>query len=195
MRLALRTLALLIAASLPLLALEACSDDPTTPDATTDGGGLDGSTKNDTGGGMDGNTSDSDVPEKDAATPDDGACPGPIVTTTNGETCTGFGTQGGTCDPSCGQPYGYICFEGAPPNIKGCREQRVSATLGNTYCCPKNECVERPDRTIDCAAVAGKKRHFQCPPLPGDAGNVTAPAGCVETNSGSSSVEKYYCCP
>ena len=179
--------------------LEACSDDPTTEASTGTGDG-------DGGPGRDGaSTKDGASPSNDAGAGDgalandgaasDGACVGPIVSSA-GETCTGFGTQGDSCDPSCGQPFGYVCFGGAPPGFTGCREQRVSATFGNTYCCPTNACVERPDRTIDCAGVAGKPKHFQCPPLAGDAGgNASPPSGCVGEGSGQSSLEKYYCCP
>ncbi len=175
----------------------ACSDDApaSTGGGTSDGGpsskadsrrpsrapGEDAATEPDSG------TSDTDSGEKEA-----GSC-GPIVTTP-GETCIGFGAKPETCDPSCEQPYGYVCFDGAPPGFEGCRKASESA-LGQTYCCPKNDCVAQPDQdATSCSDTAGKPHRFQCPPN-GSGGNVPPPAGCEEKGSGGSEVEKFYCCP
>lgn len=134
---------------------------------------------------------DAAPPEKDGAPPHDAAaCVGPIATTP-GETCIGFGAAPETCDPACGQPFGYVCFDGGPPGMEGCREQSVSG-FGNTYCCPKNECVAQPDQDTECPD-ASKPRRFQCPPEGG--GHVEPPPGCVETGSGETALEKFYCCP
>lgn len=180
-----------------IAASSACSDDP----ATTAGGGgpSDGgaSSKEDGGAnrneGEDDAETDNDSGRSDAEPGDQdaGAC-GPIVTTP-GETCIGFGAKAETCDPACGQPYGYVCFDGAPPGFAGCRKASESP-LGQTYCCPKNECVAQPDQDQMCNGVTGKPHRFQCPP-DGNGGNVAPPAGCEEKDSGGSEVEKYYCCP
>ncbi len=181
------------------LALEACSSDDSTPataggsDASTDNGS---STSRSDDSGR--NNEETDSGSKTDAGKDaggDGACSGPIVTTP-GETCIGFGPKAETCDPACGQSYGYLCFNGAPPGFTGCREQRTS-TLGNTYCCPKNDCVAQPDQDTMCNGTAGKPHRYQCPPLTpnDDGGFATPPTGCVEKGSGSSELEKFYCCP
>jgi hypothetical protein len=180
----------------------ACSTDPNTGGTAL----VDGSSPNNEGGSSttpDGSSSggddDSGQPKPDDGGSSDASCVGPIVTT-SGETCIGFGPTD-TCDPSCGQPFGYICFNGAPPGFTGCREQRVSASLGNTYCCPKNDCVAMPDRDQECASTAGKPHRFQCPPNdnPSDGGPPTSfatpPGGCVEKGSGATELERFYCCP
>jgi hypothetical protein len=128
----------------------------------------------------------------DAGGAEGGTCEGPIKTG-NGETCAGYGT-GESCDVACGQPYGYVCFDGPPPGLTGCRETRVHALFGNNYCCPNNACVAQPDRNAMCDGVTGKPNRFQCPPAPGG-GNVAPAQGCVEHGSGATNVEKYYCCP
>ncbi len=165
----------------------ACSDDET---GTTNSG-------DDAGAGGDTSTTETSppqgVPTIDAGTDsnmgaDSASCPGEIKTG-NGETCIGYGT-GSTCDPACGQPYGYVCFDGPPPGFTGCREISTSALVGNSYCCPKNDCVAQPDQNGACGdAGASTTKRFQCPP------GSTAPAGCVEHNSGSTNLEKFYCCP
>lgn len=182
---------------LSLAALDGCSDDPAAT-ADVDAGAGDAAPTRDGGGGTDPpaeDASDVDV-ERDASAEagdeDSGSCAGPIVTTP-GETCVGFGAKAQTCDPSCGQSYGYVCFEGAPPGFAGCR--RVSdSVLGQTYCCPDNACVAQPDQDAMCNGTAGKPHRFQCPPN-GSGGNVAPPAGCTEVGSGGSEVEQFYCCP
>ncbi|MBX3190350.1 MAG: hypothetical protein KF819_25345 [Labilithrix sp.] len=173
----------------------ACSDDPSTTGGggdATDGGSPSRSDSGATGDqGDDATDGDSGTSERDSGDEDAGAC-GPIVTTP-GETCVGFGAKAETCDPACGQPYGYVCFDGAPPGFDGCRKVSDSA-LGQTYCCPKNECVAQPDQDTMCNGTAGKPHRFQCPPN-GNGGNVAPPAGCEEKGSGGSEVEKFYCCP
>lgn len=111
-----------------------------------------------------------------------------------GETCIGYGPSPESCPAGCGQPYGYVCFGGPPPGFSGCRETRVSAVLGNSYCCANNACVAEPDRDGDCTSVSGKPHRFQCPP-DGTGGHVAAPAGCVEHGSGSTDLERFFCCP
>lgn len=136
---------------------------------------------------------DSGTPEGDSGGSKEAGLCGPIVTTP-GETCVGFGAKAETCDPSCEQPYGYICFDGAPPGFEGCRKVTDSA-FGQTYCCPKNDCVAQPDQEAACSDVAGKPHRFQCPP-DGSGGHVAPAAGCEETGpGGGSDVEKFYCCP
>ena len=128
----------------------------------------------------------------DAAPADAGACEGSVATGA-GETCIGYG-PGDTCPASCGQPFGYVCFGGPPPGFEGCRETRTSDALGNSYCCPKNDCVAQPDQDESCASKAGTPHRYQCPPDE-SGGNVAPPSGCVESGSGGSNVEKFYCCP
>jgi hypothetical protein len=65
---------------------------------------------------------------------------------------------------------------------------------GQTYCCSKNDCVAQPDQDSMCSGSAGKPHRFQCPP-DGKGGNVAPPAGCKESGSGATAVEKFYCCP
>jgi hypothetical protein len=129
--------------------------------------------------------------DREAGTASDAGCGGPIVTTP-GETCTGFGTSATSCDPACGQPYGYVCIGGGPPASSGCRRVSESA-FGETYCCPKNDCVAQPDQDGLCGG-SGQPRRYQCPP-DGDGGSVAPPADCVDGGSGASEVEKFYCCP
>lgn len=109
-----------------------------------------------------------------------------------GETCAGYGA-GETCETEQGKPYGYVCFGGAPPGVAGCTLTRESGSIGNNYCCTENVCVEQIDQGAACNTVSGKPRRFQCPPT--DTGNATPPADCVEHDSGSTEIEKYYCCP
>lgn len=192
----LRLAALPILALLFVGALHGCADGPAT-ETPGDAGTSDGSRSKDSGGGA----TDDDPTETDASTNaddsgsgnDSGTCSGPIVTTP-GETCVGFGAKAETCDPACGQSYGYVCFDGAPPGFTGCRKV-TDTSFGQTYCCPKNECVAQPDQdAMWCSGVAGKPHRFQCPPN-GNGGHVAPPAGCEEKGSGGSNVEKFYCCP
>ena len=174
-----------LAIFLALGVVEACSDDDDKTGTTP--GGTDASSPTDAA------SSDKDsqvsTPPDSSTQPDASNCPGEIKTG-NGETCIGYGT-GSTCEPSCGQPYGYVCFNGPPPSFTGCREVSKSALVGNSYCCPKNDCVAQPDQNAACGdAGAGKTKRFQCPP-----GSSAPPAGCVEHNSGGTNLEKFYCCP
>ena len=151
--------------------LLACSSsETTTSSAATDGGSADASDASDA-----------------STTPNDAG-----AEASTGETCIGYGA-GETCETEQGTPYGYVCFGGAPPGVEGCKLTRESASIGNNYCCTENVCVEQIDQGAQCNGVSGKPRRFQCPPT--DTGNATPPAGCVEHDSGSSDVEKYYCCP
>jgi hypothetical protein len=108
-----------------------------------------------------------------------------------GETCIGYG-EGETCATVQGKPYGYVCFNGAPPGIEGCT-LKMSSSVGNSYCCSENACVEQIDQGSACTGVTGTPHRFECPPTA--TGNATPPAECEEHNSGSTEVEKYYCCP
>lgn len=168
-----------------LLAGASCSsEETTTGPASSDGGDAggplpDSSTgSTDAGGNADAKTDTGTTPDEDAGV---------------GETCIGYGDTGDTCDTEQGKPYGYVCFGGAPPGVKGCKLTRTSGTLGNNYCCEENPCVEQIDQGAACNGVSGKPHRYQCPP--DGAGNATPPAGCEEHNSGGSAVEKYYCCP
>jgi hypothetical protein len=171
--------------------IEACDSDDATGTSSapeTEGGTGDGGAG---GPGKDGEPA-TDAPATPDVAAEGGSCRGPIVTG-NGETCIGHG-KGSSCDPACGQPYGYLCVDGPPPGFSGCRETQTSA-LGNSYCCPKNECVAEPDQNGVCAdADAGKTKRFQCPPDE-SGGHVAPPSGCVEHNSGPTELEKFYCCP
>jgi hypothetical protein len=161
-------------ATVVLLAGAACSSEGTTPaPAISDAGDAGGSSS----------------PAGDAGS-DTGS--GGDSGSTIGETCIGYGA-GETCENEATNKYGYVCFGGPPPGVQGCKLTRESSTVGNNYCCTENVCVEQIDQSAQCNAVSGKPHRVQCPPT--DAGNATPPAGCVEHNSGSSELEKYYCCP
>lgn len=182
--------------ALTALALYACSSDPSPAPGEDAGLGDDAAAPREADASEEGDAAapgaEDAGPERDGSKPPGEACVGPIVSGEGeGETCIGFGAAPETCDPSCGQAFGYVCYGGAPPGFTGCREQGVSA-FGSTYCCPTNACVAQPDRDVDCPD-ASRPRRFQCPPE-GD-GHVAAPSGCVETGSGASELEKFYCCP
>jgi len=170
----------LLACTLAIVAVVSCSSNETTVTgpATSDAGSSGSDAASDAGG----------EPGSDAGS-DTGASSGDAGI---GETCIGYGA-GETCATEQGKPYGYVCFDGAPPGIAGCKLTRASGTLGNNYCCEENACVEQIDQGAQCNGVSGKPHRFQCPPT--DTGNATPPAGCVEHGSGSTEVEKYYCCP
>lgn len=68
------------------------------------------------------------------------------IVTAPGETCVGFGAKPETCDPSCEQPYGYVCFDGAPPGFEGCRKVSES-TLGQTDVLLSEERLRRAARS------------------------------------------------
>ncbi len=180
-----------------LAAFAACSEDPT---ATTTPAGDAGSPRKDARAAQEDEEEEpasdagtaKDAGKKDASPTSDAGCGRPVVTTP-GETCIGFGPKDDPCDPACGQPYGYVCFEGAPPGFASCSLARETS-LGQTYCCTKNDCVAQPDLDSMCNGVSGKPHRYQCPP-DGDGGHATAPAGCVEKGSGSTPIERFYCCP
>ena len=160
------------------------SSDPTPGDAatSTDGPGpkVDGASAGDASPPSDGG---GDGAVDDAA---DGAASG------KGETCIGF-AKGTPCGVNGLGDYGYVCFNGSPPDIEGCKLASSTGSFGDTYCCTENKCVAQPDQDKECK-TAGKPHRFQCPPN-GDAGPVAAPAGCVSAGAGGSAVENFYCCP
>jgi hypothetical protein len=180
------------------IVLEACADDDTTgatgtPEAGTSSGN-DATTSRSDGGNQQEDDSGS---SGDGGTKQDGSSQtcGPNNATKNGETCIGFGPKPETCDAGC-NPNGYVCFGGGPPGFTNCHEIRVSAIVGNTYCCSENKCVAEPDQDQQCLdAGAGKTHRFQCPPNENGSGNVAPPNGCVEHKSGTTAVEKFFCCP
>lgn len=160
----------------PLLFVLACSSNETTVTSPTPEGGTTPVGDPDSG---------TPTPPKDAA-----ADTGPTIEADAGpgETCVGYG-EGDTCETG---KYGYVCFNGPPPGVAGCTLKQ-SSSLGNSYCCTENVCVEQIDQGSACNGVSGKPHRFQCPPTA--SGNATPPAGCEEHNSGSTDIEKYYCCP
>lgn len=120
------------------------------------------------------------------------ACTGAKTVADAGETCNGFG-KGAPCDTCTPAGYGYVCVGGGPPNIAGCVQ--VSATsLGETYCCPTNDCVAEPDQDSKCSGKAGKAHRYQCPPTDADGGFATPPPGCVDVSTPADPYP-YYCCP
>lgn len=175
-----------LATAIVLVTAFGCSSEDATSSASTDGGtDAAPAAPKDASNGDDDAATDPDAGASDAGTGNDAS--------KVGETCVGYGA-GDTCQTEQGKPFGYVCFGGPPPGIDGCKETRTSASLGNNYCCSENDCVEQIDQGAQCNGVSGKPRRVQCPPS-GDAGNVTPPAGCVEHNSGSTVLEKLYCCP
>lgn len=160
--------------------LACSSEEKTTTPSTSDAGDAGTTTPNDAA--TEGDAGDAGTDTGATGDPDAGV----------GQTCIGYGA-GDTCATEPGKPYGYVCFDGAPPGIAGCKLTRSSGTLGNNYCCSENACVEQIDQGAQCNGVAGKPRRLQCPPT--ESGNATPPAGCQEHNSGSTEVEKFYCCP
>ena len=108
-----------------------------------------------------------------------------------GETCIGYGA-GETCADVAEKPYGYICVNGAPPGITGCTLKSASS-LGDSWCCSENACVEQIDQSAACDGVTGKPHRVQCPPT--ESGHATPPPDCEEHQSGETDLEKFYCCP
>ncbi len=168
------------------LATGSCSSDPVASTAT------------DAASTTDATTSAEDAAE-DAPTelPDaaglDASCPKGKVLPATGETCIGFG-KGTPCDPACGLgEYGYVCINGGPPGFTGCIQASSTGSFGDTYCCPKNECVPQPDQDSKCSG-AGKPHRYQCPP-DGTGKPVAPPPGCGDAGGGGSAVETFYCCP
>jgi hypothetical protein len=154
------------------------------------------------GGGGDGSTTDSPGSNPDGATPDDSSTgDGGTDSATDaadgglngkGETCIGF-AKGTPCGANGLPDYGYVCFNGSPPGIAGCKLASSSGSFGDTYCCTENKCVAEPDQDKECK-VAATPHRYQCPPE-GDAGNVAPPAGCADGGPGGSPLERFYCCP
>lgn len=176
-----------LAYALTLMTAFACSSEDATSSTSMP---ADGGTTDAKQGPADGSTGGDDG----AAKPDaSDASTGPDAAKT-GETCVGYGA-GDTCQTEQGKPFGYVCFGGPPPGIDGCKETRTSGSLGNNYCCSENDCVEQIDQSAQCNGVSGKPRRVQCPPTGDGGSNVAPPAGCVEHNSGSTALEKLYCCP
>jgi hypothetical protein len=183
---------------LAAIALEACSDDDTTGVTGTPEAGAGSEASTSRVDGSDPQQQDDSGASNDGGTKQDGSnngtC-GPNNASKTGETCIGFGAKPESCDAGC-NPYGYVCFGGGPPAFANCHEMRVSAIVGNTYCCSENKCVAEPDQDQQCLdAGAGKTHRYQCPPNENGSGNVTPPNGCVEHVSGTTAVEKFFCCP
>jgi hypothetical protein len=102
-----------------------------------------------------------------------------------GETCTGFGT-GDPCGANGLPTYGYVCVGGHPPGFTDCVKASDSS-LGQTWCCPKNDCVAEPDQDQKCT-IAGLPHLFQCPP------GATLADGCAKRTLTGSPYD-YACCP
>ena len=159
--------------------------------AAVDGCGSDSPAKTGTGEESDGGA-DSPTSLPDAAALD-ASCPKGKVVASTGETCIGFG-KGTPCDMACGLPaYGFVCFNGGPPGFAGCVQASSTGSFGDTYCCPDNRCVPQPDQDKECKS-AGTPHRYQCPP-DGMGRGVAPPPGCADGGSGSSAVERFYCCP
>jgi hypothetical protein len=194
------TLSLLFASG-AVMALAVLTDGCSSDSA---GSGSSGSTTDASSKGDDGGGSPEDAPSTTDATPGDGstdatadapssiACTGGKPVADAGETCTGFG-QKDPCDKCTPGGYGYVCFGGGPPNIAGCQLVR-SSSFGETYCCPKNDCVAEPDQDSKCRGKAGTPHRYQCPPTNDDGGFATPPAGCVNASTPADPYP-YYCCP
>ena len=168
------------------VAVDGCGSDSKDPIAG------DGSTTTDSPGSK----PDGAKPEDDGSVGDgaadsaiDGAGDGAAVG--KGETCIGF-AKGTPCGANGLPDYGYVCFNGSPPGIAGCK-LATSSAFGETYCCTENKCVAQPDQDKTCKA-AGTHHRYQCPPE-GDAGSVAPPVGCADAGSGGSALERFYCCP
>jgi hypothetical protein len=188
----------------PLIVAAACASSEDT--ALAGGDAADAGGTRDSGGRREGGRSDDggDGEEDDGGGDgrDDGGsttdastntCPFNTQFESNGETCVGFGGSSECEQAGCGR-FGYLCIGGGPPGFAGCSEKSTSA-FGNSYCCPKNDCVAQPDQNDACNdAPGGLTKRYQCPPN-GASGHVAPPAGCVEHKSGQTALEKMYCCP
>lgn len=178
----------LAASALSLLGNGCGTDSTSTTNGSSDGG--DEAT-------TDGAAAEDSASETSTELPDaaglDASCPKGKVLPATGETCIGFG-KGTPCDPACGLgEYGYVCLNGGPPGFTGCVQASSTGGFGDTYCCPKNECVPQPDQDSKCTSSA-KPHRYQCPP--DGAGNpVAPPAGCTAAGTGGSKVEAFFCCP
>ena len=150
-----------------------------------------------------GDGSTTDAPRADGATDDDAstgdggkdsAAEGSVDGGGNGkgETCIGF-ARGSPCGANGFGDYGYVCFNGSPPGIAGCKLATSTGSFGDTYCCTENKCVAQPDQDKECKTAAAPHR-YQCPPE-GDGGSVAPAAGCTDGGAGASAVEHFSCCP
>ncbi len=166
----------------------ACSSTASDPlPGTTDASAASDAASGASDGGDAGVASDAAT---DAKVVSDASCSGPAASNV-GETCVGFG-KGTPCDAVCGE-YGYVCFNGGPPNIGGCREMRTSAIVGNTYCCPTLACVREPDQDAKCTNAARPKR-YQCA-AGADGGALIVPVtACEEDVASRSPGSNFYCC-
>lgn len=168
--------------------IHGCGSDSTSPTAGDAAAAADGpSTATD--GAPDDDASTRTDAARDASAADsatDGGANG------KGETCIGF-AKGTPCGVNGFGDYGYVCFNGSPPGIAGCKLASSTGSFGDTYCCTENKCVAQPDQDKECK-TAGAPHRFQCPPN-GDARPVMAPAGCFSAGGGGSAVENFYCCP
>lgn len=166
--------------------VEGCGADSADPVAG------DGSTTDSPGSQPDGSTPDDDGSTGDGGT--DSAVDGAVDSGANGkgETCIGF-AKGTPCGANGFADYGYVCFNGSPPGIAGCKLATSTGSFGDTYCCTENKCVAQPDQDKECKA-AGTPHRYQCPPE-GDAGSVAPSAGCLAAGAGGSALEHFYCCP
>ena len=173
-----------------LAALEGCGSDA-TPGGITD----DASTSPDSPGSKpdgaldDGALDDGAASDGGADATVDSASDG--GTTGKGETCIGF-AKGSPCGAVGLPDYGYVCVNGSPPGIGGCK-LASSSSFGDTYCCPDDRCVAQPDQDGMCKTAA-KSHRFQCPP-DGAGGNVAPASGCVDGGFGGSALEHFFCCP
>lgn len=189
---------LALSLSIAATAVVACgTDDPVSPDAGADGAAprRDAASGDDDTGAFDAGGGGGDARAEGGADASsfDGACLEASVVPQTGETCAGFG-RGEPCEPACGHPaFGYVCFDGGPPNLSGCVQVRKSF-LGETYCCPKNDCVRVPDLDSECAGQAGGSRLYQCPPQ-GDGGTAAPPSPACSPRVVAASPYKYHCCP
>lgn len=169
----------------------ACSSDPPATPGGEDAAAPDAGPIQDasTGDAIRGDAGDAmSVDDAAADVGSDAACMMGTAANKTGETCVGFG-RGQPCSNACGA-FGYVCFNGGPPNLNGCREMRTSG-LGNTYCCPDLACVRQPDQDNKCPNP--RPQRYQC--LDADAGAPMPPAGCQEDVAARQPGSRFFCCP
>ncbi len=136
-------------------------------------------------GEADSGTMDAAVDEKDSGTGNDAGCQEDGGCVGTDQDCVGFG-EGAPCIDT-GNPYGYVCFGGAP--MDECETATESATLGTTYCCPELQCTHIASGDDKCGASAA---YFSCPTA--DGGLLVSPLeGC--TASTGEAPYAYFCCP
>lgn len=167
-----------------LTALGGCGSDATPGGITDDASTSPDSPGSKTDGALDGAASDGGADATVDSASDGG-------TTGKGETCIGF-AKGSPCGAAELPDYGYVCVNGSPPGIAGCK-LASSSSFGDTYCCAENKCVAQPDQDKECKG--GKPPHrFQCPPQGDSGANVAPAAGCVSAGGGGG-LEAFFCCP